>query len=173
MSFRRPLQPVLTAVLAAALLALGGCASTQTAGAGAPAANVAAAVSQQADLGTFAKLLQQAGMMASLQAQGPVTVFAPSDDAFKALPAATLDALSKDPQQLKAVLQHHVVPGLHPKDSIKENLTVTTVSGTKLGVSKAGDFVTVEEGMVVRADLNSANGIVHVIDIVLVPPAKK
>lgn len=173
MSFRRPLQPVLTAVLAAALLAMGGCAATHTAGAGAAPANVVAAVSQQADLGTFAKLLQQADLVASLQAQGPVTVFAPSDDAFKALPAATLDALSKDPQLLKAVLQHHVVPGLHPKDSIKENLTVTTASGTKLGVSKAGDFVTVEEGMVVRADLNSANGIVHVIDTVLVPPAKK
>lgn len=170
MTFRRMPQQALTLAMAAAVIALTGCASTTPA---TPPANVVAAASQQAELSTFSKLVQQAGLTAALQAQGPVTVFAPSDEAFKALPAATLDTLSKDPQQLKTVLQHHVVPGLHAKDSIKENVTVTTAAGTKIGISKAGEFITVEDGMVLRADITTGNGVVHVIDTVLVPPAKK
>lgn len=170
MIFRRASKHNLTAATAAVLIALTGCASTSLQ---ASPTTVVAAATQQAELSTFTKLVQQAGLQETLQAQGPFTVFAPSDEAFKAVPAATLDALGKDPEQLKAVLLHHVVPGRISAESIKENSSVTTVGGNKIGVSKAGDFVTVEEGLVVKANVQSDNGVIHIIDTVLMPPKKK
>jgi uncharacterized surface protein with fasciclin (FAS1) repeats len=125
------------------------------------------------ELSTFYKLVQQAGLSASLEAAGPVTVFAPSDDAFKAVPAATLEKLSKDPELLKSVLNYHVVPGALKAENIRANTSLTTVNGAPLAASKAGDFVTVDDAVVTKADIVAANGVVHVIDRVLMPAVKK
>lgn len=136
-------------------------------------ATVAATAAKTAELSTFSKLLQQAGLKDTLEASGPVTVFAPTDEAFKAVPAATLDKLSKDPELLKSVLSYHVVPGSIKSTSIKENSTLPTLNGAPMSVSKAGDFVTVDEGLVTQADMPASNGVVHVIDRVLMPAVKK
>jgi uncharacterized surface protein with fasciclin (FAS1) repeats len=103
--------------------------------------------------------------------QGPFTVFAPSNDAFKAVPAKTLDELAANPEKLKAVLTFHVVPGKLAAADIK-NSNVKSLNGAVLAVSKAGTFVTVENAAVTDADLLATNGVVHVVDTVLLPPAK-
>lgn len=168
MTTRRPTLWLTCALLAAAL-SLTACASNEIA---ATPANVVVAASANPELSTFTKLVKQSGLESSLEGSGPVTVFAPSDEAFKALPAATLDKLSKDPEQLKAVLGYHVVPGLKKVADFDGSQAVTTSTGAKMTVSKAGDFLTVDDGMVVKADQASGNGVIHVIDRVLTPPKK-
>jgi len=123
-------------------------------------------------LSTFTKLIKQAGLDGMLEGAGPVTVFAPTDAAFKNVPAATLDKWAKDPELLKAVMGYHLVPGLIKSANIEGAMPVTTSTGAKMGLSKAGDFVTVDDGLVIKADVAAGNGVVHVIDTVLTPPKK-
>ncbi|MDO9003454.1 MAG: fasciclin domain-containing protein [Aquabacterium sp.] len=125
------------------------------------------------DLSTFYKLVQQAGLTASLEAVGPVTVFAPTNEAFKAVPAAALDKLGKDPDYLKSVLTYHVVPGVTKMANMGATSSLKTLNGASIGASKAGDFVTVDEALVTQADLIVGNGVVHLIDRVLMPAVKK
>lgn len=167
MSHRRP--HLLLSSLIALTVALTGCASTDIAS---TPANVVVAANSNADLSTFAKLIKQAGLESTLEAAGPVTVFAPSDEAFKALPAATLDKLSKDPEHLKSLLNYHVVPGLMKAADFDGSKQIATVNGAKVTVSKAGDFVTVDDALVTKADVASGNGVIHVIDRLLTPPKK-
>jgi uncharacterized surface protein with fasciclin (FAS1) repeats len=158
---------LLPCLLSAAMLSLAACASSDIA---ATPANVVVAANANPELSTFSKLIKQAGLEGSLEGATPVTVFAPSDDAFKALPAATLDKLSKDPAQLKTVLGYHVVPGVKKIADFDGSQPVTTSTGAKMTVSKAGDFLTVDDGMVIKADQSAGNGVIHVIDRVLTPP---
>lgn len=169
MRIQRPIQLLLTSVMAASLIALTGCATSNTASV---PATVVAAASANPELSTFSKLLQQSGLSAQLAGAGPITVFAPTDEAFKAVPAATLDKLGKDPELLKATLSYHVAPGLVKSSDINTNSTLSTVHGAKLAVSKAGDFVTVDDSMVVTANLPAGNGVIHTIDRVLTAPKK-
>lgn len=160
---------VLSAVVCGALAQFAGCATTDT-----TPANLQTVASRDPQLSTFVKLTQQAGLGDLLTGTGPVTVFAPNDEAFRALPAATLDKLGKDPEALKAVLKHHAVAGATTSGALSANTTtVTTLGGTKLVLSKAGDFVTVDEALVIQADTSASNGVLHVIDRVLTPPKKK
>lgn len=138
----------------------------------ADAGNVLATAGKKPELSTFVRLVQQAGLSASLEA-ADVTVFAPTDDAFKAVPAATLDALAKDPAQLKAVLSYHVLPGKVTSTAIDGNTSIATLNGAKLNVSKAGDVVVVDDSMVTVADIQADNGVIHEIDRVLMPAVKK
>jgi uncharacterized surface protein with fasciclin (FAS1) repeats len=101
-----------------------------------------------------------------------MTVFAPNDEAFKAVPAKTMEALAKDKEQLKAVLGFHVLPVKLMAAEVK-NGNVKTLQGADLAVGRAGDFVTVEDGMVQQADIQASNGVVHIVDRVLMPPKKK
>lgn len=167
MSQRRP--HMLLNSLIALTVALTGCASTNIAS---TPANVVAAAESNAELSTFAKLIKQAGLESTLEAGSPVTVFAPSNEAFKALPAATLDKLSKDPAQLKSLLNYHVVPGLMKVSDVDGSKQIVTVNGAKVTVSKAGDFVTVDDALVIKADMASGNGVIQVIDRLLTPPKK-
>lgn len=150
-------------------LALTGCASNTVA---TTPANVVAAANVNTELATFARLVKQAGLEGTLEGAGPVTVFAPSDDAFKALPAATLEKLSKDPEQLKALLSYHVAPGLTKSADIEGSKTLASLTGAKLSVAKAGDFVTVDDALVTKADVAAGNGVIHIVDRVLTPPKK-
>jgi uncharacterized surface protein with fasciclin (FAS1) repeats len=108
----------------------------------------------------------------TLKGPGPFTVFAPNNDAFKAVPAKTMDALAKDSTALKNVLTFHVLPTKAIAASIK-NSNAKTLNGADLALSKAGDFVTVESAAVTQADLIAPNGVVHIVDAVLLPPVKK
>ena len=122
-------------------------------------------------LSTLARLMNEAGLADTLRAAGPYTVFAPTDEAFKALPPATMEALAKDKERLKEVLSYHVLPGKTAAAEVS-NGEIKTVSGAKLALSRAGTFVTVEEAMVTQPDVVASNGVVHLIDRVLMPPKK-
>ncbi len=150
------------ASLSAALF-LQACASTP--------ASVADAASRDPQLTTLNKLIADAGLTDTLRGSGPYTVFAPSDEAFKAVPAKTMAELSSNKELLRSVLTYHVVPGKLPAAEVK-NGNVKSVQGASLALARSGGFVTVEDALVTQADLPAANGVVHVIDRVLMPPKK-
>jgi uncharacterized surface protein with fasciclin (FAS1) repeats len=95
-------------------------------------------------------------------------VFAPTDAAFAKLPAGTLDALLKDKEKLTAVLTYHVVPGKIMAGQVKPG-AVTTVQGQALTVSAQGSTVMIDEAKVVKTDIAASNGVIHVIDSVILP----
>ncbi len=155
-----------TLIVAATVLAgLSGCATVSQ------PVSVADTIARTPSLSTLNSLVTKAGLTEALKGAGPFTVFAPSNDAFKAVPAKTLDELAANPEKLKAVLTFHVVPGKLAAADIK-NSNVKSLNGAVLAVSKAGTFVTVENAAVTGADLLATNGVVHVVDTVLLPPAK-
>lgn len=156
----------LSTLAAAAVLALAaGCATTP-----APA-TITETAARTPQLSTLNRLIQEAGLADTLRADGPYTVFAPSDDAFKALPAKTLADLAADKNQLRAVLTYHVVAGKLAAADVK-NGSQKSLQGANLALAKAGSFVTVEDAMVQQADVPATNGVVHVIDRVLMPPKR-
>lgn len=162
-----------TSLIASTFAALGLMAAGSTLNlAHAQPANVVAVAQQTPNLSTFTKLVQQAGLADTLS-QGSYTVFAPTDDAFKAVPAATLDKLGKDQDLLKSVLTFHVVQGKTESAAVTGAASVATLNGAKLNLAKAGDFVTVDDGMVVTADVKAGDSVIHIVDRVLMPPVKK
>lgn len=152
--------------LAAALALVAGCATQPV------PVSVADTLAQTPSLSTLHGLVVKAGLNDTFKGPGPFTVFAPNNDAFKAVPARTMDELAKDPARLKAVLTYHVVPAQVMAAEVK-NGPVMSVQGTNLTLSRTGAYVTVEEAMVVTADIKATNGVVHVVDRVLLPPAQK
>ena len=116
---------------------------------------------------TLATALQAAGLVDTLKGKGPFTVFAPTDEAFAKVPKADLDALLKDKAKLTAVLTYHVVSGKVMSTDIKPG-KVKTVQGSELTIGTAGG-VTVDNAKVVAADVAADNGVIHVIDTVLMP----
>ena len=116
---------------------------------------------------TLATALQAAGLVDTLKGKGPFTVFAPTDDAFAKVPKADLDALLKDKAKLTAVLTYHVVPGKVMAKDIKPG-KVKTVQGNELTLATAGG-VTVDAAKVSTADIAADNGVIHVVDTVLMP----
>lgn len=146
-------------------LSMGGCASTPS------PRNLVDTLAQQPALSTFTGLVAQAGLNDTLQAAGPYTVFAPTNDAFKAVPASTMDDLAKHPDKLKAVLGYHIVAGKTLAADVK-NSQLKSLQGAPVALSRAGDFITIESAAVVTADAQASNGVVHTIDTVLMPPKK-
>jgi len=116
---------------------------------------------------TLAAALQVAGLVDTLKGKGPFTVFAPTDEAFGKIPKADLDALLKDKAKLTAVLTYHVVAGKVMAKDIKPG-KVKTVQGTELTLATTGG-VTVDGAKVTAADVAASNGVIHVIDTVLIP----
>ncbi len=123
------------------------------------------------DLSTLTRLLGEAELTEVLRGAGPYTVFAPTDAAFKAMPAATMEALAKDKARLKAVLAYHVVPGALVSAELK-NGPVKTVQGGNVAVYRSGSFLTVDEALVTTADVRASNGVIQVVDKVLIPPTR-
>jgi uncharacterized surface protein with fasciclin (FAS1) repeats len=117
---------------------------------------------------TLATALQAAGLVDTLKGPGPFTVFAPTDEAFAKLPKAQLDALLADKAKLTAVLTYHVVPGKVMAADVKAG-KVKTVPGKELTVATAGG-VTVNQAKVTKTDIAADNGVIHVIDTVVMPP---
>ena len=116
---------------------------------------------------TLATALQAAGLVETLKGKGPFTVFAPTDEAFAKIPKADLDALLKDKAKLTAVLTYHVVSGKVMAKDVKAG-KVKTVQGSELTLGTTGG-VTVDNAKVVKADIVADNGVIHVIDSVLLP----
>ena len=122
---------------------------------------------------TLAKALTAAGLVDTLQGAGPFTVFAPTDDAFAKLPAGTLDGLLKDIPKLTAILKYHVLAGkVVAADVVKlEGKTATTLNGAALKVSTTGGVKLNGVVNVTKTDIAASNGVIHVIDTVLLPAA--
>jgi len=117
---------------------------------------------------TLAAALQAAGLVDTLKGKGPFTVFAPTDEAFAKLPAGTVEALLKDKDKLTAILTYHVVAGdVKAADVVKLN-SAKTVQGQSVSID-ATDGVKVNNAKVVKADIICSNGVIHVIDTVLLP----
>jgi len=116
---------------------------------------------------TLATALQAAGLVDTLKGKGPFTVFAPTDEAFAKIPKADLDALLKDKAKLTAVLTYHVVAGKVMAQDVKAG-KVKTVQGSEITLGTTGG-VTVNNAKVVAADVGASNGVIHVIDAVLMP----
>ena len=148
------------------LLALSvvGCASMQP-------KSVPEVIAADPELSTLSKLISDAGLTQTLSGTGPFTVFAPTNAAFKNVPAKTMDELAKNKELLSQVLTFHVVPAKAMAADVKQG-NVKSVNGTNLALSKAGAYVTVEDAVVTKADLAATNGVVHVIDRVLMPPKR-
>lgn len=116
---------------------------------------------------TLATALQAAGLVDTLKGKGPFTVFAPTDEAFAKVPKDQLDALLKDKAKLTAVLTYHVVPGKVMAADVKAG-KVKTVQGSEITVATAGG-VKVDAANVVKTDIVADNGVIHVIDSVILP----
>ncbi len=116
---------------------------------------------------TLATALQAAGLIETLKGKGPFTVFAPTDEAFAKIPKADLDALLKDKAKLTAVLTYHVEPGKAMAQAVKAG-SVKTVQGGELTIGTTGG-VTVDGAKVTATDVVASNGVIHVIDSVVLP----
>jgi len=121
---------------------------------------------------TLAKALTAADLVATLKGPGPFTVFAPTDEAFAKLPPATLNDLLKPENKamLRRVLTYHVVPGKVMAADVVKVSSAKAVSGDTLAVKVTGSTVTVDKARVVKTDIAASNGVIHVIDTVMLPP---
>jgi uncharacterized surface protein with fasciclin (FAS1) repeats len=118
---------------------------------------------------TLVKAVQEAGLAQTLKGPGPFTVFAPTDEAFAKLPAGTLDALLKDKQKLTAVLTYHVVAGRVLAADVMKIKSAKTVNGQEIAISMKDGAVMIDNAKVIRTDILTSNGVIHVIDSVILP----
>ena len=124
---------------------------------------------------TLAKALQAADLVDTLKEKGPFTVFAPTDEAFAKLPRATLDDLLKpeNKARLRRILTYHVVAGRVSAADVLKLTSAKAVSGDTIDIKATGGSVMVDEAHVTKTDINASNGVIHVIDSVILPEAAK
>lgn len=132
------------------------------------AADIVDTAKSAGDFNTLVTAVQAAGLTETLKGPGPFTVFAPTDAAFAKVPKAKLDALLKDKAALTKVLTYHVVPGKVMAADVKPG-AVKTVEGANLTVTAKGGKVMVDKANVVKTDIAADNGVIHVIDTVVMP----
>lgn len=124
------------------------------------------------EAGTFSTLLAAAtaaGLVETLSGEGPLTVFAPTDEAFAALPEGTVEGLLEDIPALTSILTYHVVAGAVMSTDLSDGMTAATVNGADITVT-IGEGVMINNANVVAADIEASNGVIHVIDAVILPP---
>ena len=134
----------------------------------ASAADIVDTAKAAGSFNTLVAAVQAAGLVDTLKGPGPFTVFAPTDAAFAKIPKAKLDALLKDKAALTKVLTYHVVPGKVMAADVKPG-AVKTVEGQNLTVSASGGKVMVDKANVTKTDIAADNGVIHVIDTVIMP----
>ncbi len=129
-------------------------------------------VDTAAEAGSFTTLLaaaEAAGLVDTLKGDGPFTVFAPTDEAFAALPEGTVESLLADPEALAGILTYHVVPGKVMSTDLSDDMMAATVNGAEIMID-LDSGVMVNDATVVSADIEASNGVIHVIDSVILPP---
>jgi uncharacterized surface protein with fasciclin (FAS1) repeats len=161
----------LLAVVTVAVLAVGVAAASAPARTRADANIVQTAVAA-GQFKTLTKLLTRAGLAGALQQPGPYTVFAPTDAAFKKVPKATLNALLRSRAKLKAVLLYHVVSGDVTAADVVKLSSAKTLNGKNVRIRVSGMNVFVNSAKVTMPDVAASNGVIHVINRVLIPPAR-
>jgi len=118
---------------------------------------------------TLVTAVKAADLVETLSGPGPFTVFAPTDDAFAKLPEGTIESLLKNKDKLKAVLTYHVVAGKVMASDVVNLKSATTVNGQQITIKVEGDTVMVDNAKVVKTDIECTNGVIHVIDTVILP----
>ena len=120
---------------------------------------------------TLVAALQAADLVGTLEGEGPFTVFAPTDDAFAMLPDGTVDALLNDIPTLQSILLYHVVPGNVMASDVVSLSSADTASGLELSISVENGAVKINDAQVIITDIVASNGVIHVIDRVILPPS--
>jgi uncharacterized surface protein with fasciclin (FAS1) repeats len=162
-------------ILAVVLLALAAGAAAAVAARSTPAApkmgekNVVQTAIAAGQFKTLASLLQKAGLVGTLEGKGPFTIFAPTDAAFAKVPKATLASLAKNRTKLRAVLLYHVVKGNVTAAQAMKLDAAKTLEGASLPIRVSGGKLIVGGATVVKANVMASNGVIHVIDKVLIP----
>lgn len=156
-----------SAALALALLVAPVAVSAQ--GMAAPAKDIVTVAVEAGSFKTLAAALEAAGLVATLQGEGPFTVFAPTDAAFAKLPAGTVEALLKDKAKLTAILTYHVVAGKVEAADVVKLTSATTVNGQNVSIKVVGGKVQIDNATVTTADVQASNGVIHIIDTVILP----
>lgn len=163
------MKTILSLALASlvATSAFAGSASSHSAGSGKDIVSVA---SSAGSFNTLVAAVKAAGLVETLQGAGPFTVFAPTDAAFAKLPAGTVESLLKpeNKQKLIAILTYHVVPGKVMAGDVR-TMQAKTVNGQKLALAVGNGGVTVNDAKVIATDVAASNGVIHVIDTVVLP----
>jgi uncharacterized surface protein with fasciclin (FAS1) repeats len=173
-------MPKLISLIAAALIALAVTAGIAMAGDNdrtRPAASQSQSIVEIAAgdkrFDTLVELVKSAGLAETLSGEGPFTVFAPTDKAFRKVPKRTLSALGKDEAALRRVLLYHAVSGSYDAAELIRMRSVPSLAGPRLHVRKRGRNVRVSGAKIVQAGVVASNGVVHAINRVLIPPKKK
>lgn len=124
---------------------------------------------QAGNFKTLVAAVQAAGLVDTLKSPGPFTVFAPTDEAFEKLPPGTVESLLQDKEKLIQVLTYHVVPGKVMSTDVVGLDSAQTVQGQRLSIDTMNGIVMIDNSKVVAADIQASNGVIHVIDTVLIP----
>ncbi len=135
----------------------------------APAKDIVTTAVEAGSFKTLAAALQAAGLVETLQGKGPFTVFAPTDAAFAKLPAGTVEALLKDKTKLTQILTYHVVPGKVEARDVVKLTSAKTVNGQAVTIKVVDGKVMIDAATVTGADVQASNGVIHVIDTVILP----
>lgn len=132
---------------------------------------IAKMLARDGNFSAFNRALGAAGLKGTLAGPGPYTVFAPTDEAFDLVPETMMEELFDDPKgNLAETLLYHMAPGSYTAAEIAASDTVPTVQGNPITVDAAGESVTVDGARMIRADIPAANGVIHAIDAVMIPP---
>ena len=128
-------------------------------------------LARDGNFSVFVRALDTAGLGGTLAGPGPYTVFAPTDEAFSRVPETAMEELFDDPEVILAeTLLYHMAPGRYTAAGIAANDTVPTVQGSPIAVDSVGGEVTVNGAELLRTDIPAANGVIHAIDAVMIPP---
>lgn len=132
--------------------------------------DIVSIVSAKGNFKTFIKLAKQAGVLDELRQQLPMTLVAPTDAAFKKVPAKILNSILSRPAVLKEVLEYHIIPADANLAVLRDNIEIPTMIGYAIRLKKRGSLVRLDNAPVVRANVRASNGVVHIVDTVLLPP---
>jgi len=147
----------------------------QMAAAHAPAPDIVDVAASAGSFNTLVAAVKAAGLVETLKGEGPFTVFAPTDEAFAKLPPGTVESLlePENKAKLRAILTYHVVPGKVLAKDVVGLKSAKTVQGQALSVEVQGSSVKIDEANVIKTDIMAQNGVIHVIDAVILPPEGK
>lgn len=132
-------------------------------------ADIVGVASSAGSFDTLLAAAKAAGLVDTLQSDGPFTVFAPTDEAFAKLPAGTVDNLLANPEKLKQILLYHVVPGKVMAKDVVGLSSATTAQGSDIAIAVKDGSVMINNAKVLKTDVMASNGVIHVIDTVIVP----
>jgi len=166
---KRLIALISCAVVVAAVPAVAGATGARTSSA--PTKTIVQIAAADPNFSTLVKLLKEAGLVSVLSGKTDYTVFAPTNAAFAKVPAATLKALAANKAKLKSVLLYHVVAGAVPASKVVTLKSVATVEGASLAIRVSGGSVFVNQAKVIQTNIRATNGIIHVINGVLLPPS--